>query len=508
VRDDPSNDRDGWLAIADGDGKIRWQATPENVVNRASIVGDAIVSVTSKGLIESRARSDGALRWQRPLGTSIEGIGSAGGRLFAVDQHAGIIVLDPDSGTELTRYAAELVNASPTLSSDAQRLALIDYDHGAVVIALDHAEDLRAGAGDAKGVRMDLSPDGHRAAIGGADGDLSIVALGTGRVEHRVHAHDKGVGWVAFDHDGRRLATGGRNGDAALWDVETGGPIATVDHGGPVNKVAFAPDGGRLASAGQDGLVRIWSVPTGVAIGKPLRLPGSITGLRWSPDGARLAAIDQDGGFAVWNASTGEVLRHLDPSEFGEGIDVAFSPDGARIAIARHDAKPTIYALDGGADVALSMESTDPELALQWNHRGDRIAFAGDAGRVRVFDAATGARVASLEGLVDTWALAWSPDDAMIATGDWTPSIRVWDASTGIEIAARAAAGMPLQLRWPAHGDAIAEFGRGPGLIWRVPSPAIDASALATLSACFSGWRIDPAGGLVPAPTDPTGCKR
>ena len=51
---------------------------------------------------------------------------------------------------------------------------------------------------------------------------------------------------------------------------------------------------------------------------------------------------------------------------------------------------------------------------------------------MRVWDAATGALVSTLEGHSEgVTSVCYSPDGSKIASGSWDETVRVWDAATG-----------------------------------------------------------------------------
>src|SRR5262249_40923596 len=102
--------------------------------------------------------------------------------------------------------------------------------------------------------------------------------------------------------------------------------------------VAFSPDDRHVAATGySDGAVRIWNAQTGDLEKTLLGLKGDKSdGLAYSPDGTRIASSTGDfftpGDVIIWDATNGkEHLRF--PDLCGAYSNVAFSPDGKRLAV-------------------------------------------------------------------------------------------------------------------------------------------------------------------------------
>jgi WD40 repeat protein len=110
-----------------------------------------------------------------------------------------------------------------------------------------------------------FSPDSRRLAVAnstdGAEGDVVICDLGTGRTRTIAYAIEGGVQAIAFVSHGRGIAAAGSAGLVNLFDVNTGQPIAVFEHKNPVWSLAVSPDGQTLASGGADPVVKLWRVP-------------------------------------------------------------------------------------------------------------------------------------------------------------------------------------------------------------------------------------------------------
>jgi WD40 repeat protein len=143
---------------------------------------------------------------------------------FEQPQHrSAAVVLQPHSGKELSRFAAQT-------EKDLWSLA--------------------------------LSPDGKTLALGDKQG-ITLREPATGKLLRRLPGTvpEESAGSLAFSRDGQWLALGGEDGSARLWHLTTGKlQELTPGHKGRVFALGFSTDGKLLASRAADDTVRVWDV--------------------------------------------------------------------------------------------------------------------------------------------------------------------------------------------------------------------------------------------------------
>src|SRR5262249_52104432 len=101
-----------------------------------------------------------------------------------------------------------------------------------------------------------------------------------------------------------------------------------LKHGAMMRRIAFSPDGKRLVTSNHDKRIFLWDVTSGARL-KSLQLENEPVELAYSPDGAHVAVGAYD-DVLLWNVATGEIQTW--PGHRGRINALAFSPDAMTLA--------------------------------------------------------------------------------------------------------------------------------------------------------------------------------
>jgi WD40 repeat protein/tRNA A-37 threonylcarbamoyl transferase component Bud32 len=309
------------------------------------------------------------------------------GELKVLDAGTGKLLLDvKETGAEVQDVC---------FSPDGTRLAAAGGDHAVRLWELPGGKEPRVLRGHESAVLgVAFGPDGSRLVTGGADGTVRIWDLsGTQPVVCRGHAGR--VNAVAFRPDGRQVASGGADRAVRVWDL-AGQEVAVYrGHGDPIERLAFSPDGARLASADLLHQVKVWDATAPPASLRPGNL-ALASAVAFSPDGGRLAAGTVVGAVSIWDRGTGALLRLAAAEQGGRGrrivIGLAFRPGGKELASGHNGGALRVWDAVTGRQVR-ELSFAAGVMGLAYSPDGARLAVrTGDA--VRLLDAGTGHELA------------------------------------------------------------------------------------------------------------------
>lgn len=288
-----------------------------------------------------------------------------------------------------------------------------------------------------------FSPDGQWLAVSGNREILLHKADGSGLVR-RLQGRAERLLSIAFSADSKLLVAGGgtpaRAGEVQWWDVASGKLLRTADVGtDTVFGASISPDGRKVAVGCADNTVHVFATADAKELYKIGNHENWVLGTVFGVDGKRLVTAGRDRAAKLIDAEKGQFLENVNAIMKTELNAIARHPKKDMIVIAGEDRYAYVYMMDRPRNLKVGDDATlvrrlDRQdgvvTSLAWSPDGKRIAIAGSAPQVNLYDADTGDRLASCKGHgAGIYATAFSPEGARLATGGFDGSVRIYKAA-------------------------------------------------------------------------------
>ena len=205
----------------------------------------------------------------------------------------------------------------------------------------------------------------------------------------------------------------------------------------PVTAVALNADATLLATSGYHEVL-LYNPADGAMVRRIINVAERVHDIAFTPDGQRIAIAGgtpgQMGEVKVFNVADGALLADLVTVEDAV-FSVAFSTDGTRLAASGADRTIRVFDAATYAEQLVIEDHADWVMDVAWSPDGTKLASASRDKTAKVFDAKTGDAQTTFNTHADVvYTVGWLSDNAQVITGGADNRMRVWKSADAAQV--------------------------------------------------------------------------
>lgn len=153
--------------------------------------------------------------------------------------------------------------------------------------------------------------------------------------------------------------------------------------------------------------------------------------LAWDPNGLRVATAAEDGITLIFDSEAGDLLQSL-TGHSDVVTSVAWNPAGSRLATSSYDGTGIVADPVSGRTLHVLRGHSGRVSGIEWDPDGVRLLTVSDDGVGRIWNSQTGVELTTLEGhTAAVLSGEWSPDGSRIVTSSQDNTARIWNSDSG-----------------------------------------------------------------------------
>ena len=197
----------------------------------------------------------------------------------------------------------------------------------------------------------------------------------------------------------------------------------------PMTALAYSEDGTRLFVCGYHEIT-VWNSKAGTLLNRFGNIAQRTLAMELSPDGSLLAVVGGAPGVSgeakILRSDNGKEVNFL--AQFDDVcFDVAFRPDGQRVAVANANASVRIFEVSSGQELVTIENHSDWVMDVAWSPDGKQIVSASRDKSAKVFDAESGELTTTFSGHGSpVTSVAFLADGAQVISGGADKKLRIW----------------------------------------------------------------------------------